>query len=79
MSDQHIIDVITETFTPTGNLTNDTKRAQNYADTFNMNEDNKKAAVVMATQGSDAALKYMMSGGVKGQQLSYAEMRSRYG
>jgi hypothetical protein len=44
-----------------------------------MNEDNKKAVVVMATQGLDAGMKYMISGGVEGQQLSYAEMRARYG
>ena len=44
-----------------------------------MNEDNKKAVVVMATHGLEAGMDYMISGGVEGQQLSYAEMRARYG
>ena len=72
-------EVIIDTFTPTGNVVNDTLRATEYAKNVNMNEDNTKAAVVMATQGTDAAMKFMMSGGVEGQQLSYAEMRARYG
>lgn len=72
-------EVIIDTFTPTGNVINDTLRAEEYAKSVDMNEDNTKAAVVMATQGTDAAVKFMMSGGVQGLQLSYAEMRARYG
>jgi hypothetical protein len=50
-------------------------RAEAYAKAVGMNQANTKMAVVMATQGPDAAAKAMMeeSGG------DYAAMRMRYG
>ena len=42
-----------------------------------MDEDNKKALNVMKTKGMDAAVKHMFT--ASGRQLSYAEMRMRYG
>ena len=39
---------------------------------------NKKAALIMLTQGSDAAVKHMFTGD-KGEPLTYSEMRERYG
>ena len=44
-----------------------------------MDEPNKKALDVMANEGTDAAIKYMFTDQESGRQLSYAEMRSRYG
>jgi len=44
----------------------------------NMDDLNKKAATVMKEEGMDAAVKNMFTG-EKGQQLSYAEMRAKYG
>ena len=43
-----------------------------------MDEDNKKAAVIAETQGWDAAVKYMFNPTGK-EELSYAEMRARFG
>ena len=44
----------------------------------NMDEDNKKATVIAETQGWNAAVKYMFNPTGK-QELSYAEMRARFG
>ena len=44
-----------------------------------MDEPNKKALDVMANEGMDAAVKHMFTDQESGRQLSYAEMRSRYG
>ena len=44
-----------------------------------MDEPNKKALDVMANEGTDAAVKHMFTDQESGRQLSYAEMRSRYG
>ena len=44
-----------------------------------MDESNKKAADVMASQGMKAAIKYMFTDQKTGGQMSYAEMRSRFG
>ena len=43
-----------------------------------MDELNKKAATVMKNEGMEAAVKHMFTG-ENGKQLSYAEMRERYG
>jgi len=45
----------------------------------NMNEHNKKALDVMATEGMEAAIKHMFTDEQSGRQLSYSEMRSRFG
>jgi hypothetical protein len=44
----------------------------------NMDDLNKKAATVMKEEGVEAAVKHMFTG-ENGKQLSYAEMRARYG
>ena len=44
-----------------------------------MDDLNKKAMVVMATRGMDAAVKHMFTDQDTGRQLSYGEMRMRYG
>jgi len=44
-----------------------------------MDDLNKKAMAVMATQGMDAAVKHMFTDQDTGRQLSYGEMRMRYG
>jgi len=44
-----------------------------------MDEPNKKALDVMANDGTDAAVKHMFTDQESGRQLSYAEMRGRYG
>ena len=45
----------------------------------NMDEPNKKALDVMATEGMEAAVKHMFTDQESGRQLSYGEMRMRYG
>ena len=45
----------------------------------NMDDANKKALNVMATKGASDAIKYMFTDQESGSQLSYSEMRSRYG
>jgi hypothetical protein len=44
-----------------------------------MDELNKKAMDVMTTQGMDAVVKHMFTDQDTGRQLSYGEMRMRYG
>ena len=45
----------------------------------NMDEHNKKALKVMKNEGMDAAVKHMFTDQETGRQLSYGEMRMRYG
>ena len=59
---------------------------KNFAKTYiesglsnNMDDANKKALDVMATKGASDAIKYMFTDQDTGRQLSYSEMRSRYG
>jgi len=54
------------------------KKANDYADTVGMDDANRKVLEIFATEGKDAAVKAMFTGD-KGEQLSYSEMRSRYG
>ena len=44
-----------------------------------MDEANKEATDVMANEGMKAAVKHMFTDQETGRQLSYSEMRSRYG
>ncbi len=44
-----------------------------------MDEINKAALKVLQTEGTDAAVKHMFTDDKTGRQLSYSEMRSRYG
>ena len=62
------------------------KEGQNFAKNYKktefakmMDEPNKKALEVMANEGMNAAVKHMFTDQESGRQLSYAEMRSRYG
>ena len=45
----------------------------------NMNEANKTAANVFNTQGEKAFLKHIFTDQETGRQMSYSEMRYRYG
>ena len=48
--------------------------------TYNhMDDHNKKAVDVMRTQGMNAAIQHMFTDQETGRQLSYGEMRARYG
>ena len=49
-----------------------------YAETFGMNDANRKVLQVLTTEGKPAAFKAMFTG-EQGQELSYSEMRARYG
>jgi hypothetical protein len=44
----------------------------------NMNEDNKKATIIAETEGMKEAIKHMFNPTGK-KELTYAEMRERYG
>lgn len=44
-----------------------------------MDDANKKAMNVFATKGIDAAITHMFTDQETGRQLSYGEMRARYG
>lgn len=68
-----------DTDTNTDAIKNEKKFAKTWDKAFgkNMDEDNKKALNVMKTEGMDAAVKHMFT--ASGRQLSYAEMRMRYG
>ena len=70
--------VIKTTFTPTGDNEADKARVEEYAKLVNMNQENTKAGIVLATQGTAEFIKHVFTG-QNGEQLSYAEMRSRYG
>ena len=54
------------------------KKADDYADAVGMDDSNRKVLEILTTKGPDAAFKAMFTGD-KGEQLSYAEMRGRYG
>jgi hypothetical protein len=44
-----------------------------------MDDANKKGLDIMENEGMDAAVKYMFTDKESGRQLSYSEMRTRYG
>ena len=69
---------IKNTFTPTGDVKKDTERANRFADAVGMDSNNRKAGVVLATQGPDAFVKHVMTR-PDGTKMSYAEMRGLYG
>ena len=71
---------VTSTLTPTGNVEDDTKRAETYAEAVGMDSANTKMAVVMATQGMDAAGKAMIGEFTSEDgKFDYFAMRARYG
>tara|TARA_A100001388_G_scaffold209382_1_gene159862 strand:+ start:57 stop:296 length:240 start_codon:yes stop_codon:yes gene_type:complete len=45
----------------------------------NMDDHNKKAVDVMKTKGMSAAIEHMFTDQDTGRQLTYGEMRARYG
>ena len=56
--------------------------AQAYKETLfyeGMDDANKKAVNIMAEEGMEAAVKHMFTDEKSGRQLSYAEMRMRFG
>ena len=61
--------------TPTGNYNQDKQRAEEYAALVGMNPANKKMAVVMATEGPQAAAKAM----IEDCGNDYFAMRMKYG
>ena len=68
--------------TPIENKDDGKSFAKSYKETpfgEGMDDANKKALDVMATEGMDSAIKHMFTDQETGRQLSYAEMRSRYG
>tara|TARA_B110000008_G_C16772081_1_gene485021 strand:- start:173 stop:625 length:453 start_codon:yes stop_codon:yes gene_type:complete len=68
--------------TPIENENDGKSFAKSYKETGldkGMDDANKKALDVMATEGMDSAIKYMFTDQETGRQLSYGEMRSRYG
>ena len=71
---------VTSTLTPTGDIKADTSRAEIYAKTVGMDSANTKMAVVMATQGPDAAAKEMIKEFTSEDgRFDYFAMRGRYG
>ena len=53
--------------------------ADKYSRRNGMDKRNTTALHVLETQGSKAAIKHMFTDDKTGRELSYAEMRSRYG
>ena len=75
-----IINTVKETFTPTGDFEKDKKRAEIYAKDMGMDHANTKMAVVMATQGPDAAANAMISEfTTPSGRFDYMAMRNMYG
>ena len=63
---------------PTGNKLVDTTTVVSSSIYKDMDSDNKEALLVMGTKGTEAALKHMFNP-TGDRELSYAEMRARYG
>ena len=73
----------TNVVTPSNNIGNSTiipSGSHNTVntDTISMNEENKKALKILIEKGGDQAVKHMFNPTGE-KQLSYAEMRERYG
>jgi len=73
--EEDLIKNIKTVFTPTGNAKKDELRAKNYAKVVGMDQANTEMAVVMATQGLEAAAKAM----IKDCDGDYFAMRMKYG
>ena len=74
---------ITDVVTPSANIGNSTiipNGAHNTVNTdiIKMNDENKKALKILIEKGGDEAVKHMFNP-TGDKQLSYAEMRERYG
>ena len=75
----------TNVVTPSANIGNSTTNNSINTDTISnnsitgsMNEENKKALKILIEKGGDEAVKHMFNPTGE-KQLSYAEMRERYG
>ncbi len=55
------------------------KKETNYIFYDKMDDANKKAMNVLSSQGLDAAIKHMFTDQDTGRNLTYGEMRARYG
>jgi hypothetical protein len=77
--DKEIINVVKTTFTPTGDAKKDELRAKNYAKAVGMDKANTEMAVVMATEGLDAAANAMIKKHTKDGKFDYFAMRQQYG
>ena len=74
---------ITDVVTPSANIGNSTIIPNGVHNTVNtdiikMNDENKKALKILIEKGGDEAVKHMFNPTGE-KQLSYAEMRERYG
>ena len=68
------------TFTPTGNVAEDTQRALDYSKQFKLDQANERIAVIATTQGWETASKTMIADHTdKNGKFDYAAMRSQYG
>jgi hypothetical protein len=65
--------------TDTGKPEIETDTGKKYIFEDLMDDANKKAMNVFATKGIDAAITHMFTDQETGRQLSYGEMRARYG
>ena len=64
----------------TGTKEEMTQLANGYANTFGMNELNRKGLVTLKTEGKEAFIKAVFTDPTdSSKQLSYSEMRSLYG
>jgi len=77
--DPMTVDIKTYTFPEYNEGQSFAKKYKNTPMGKNMDEPNKKALDVMATEGMEAAVKHMFTDEQSGRQLSYSEMRSRFG
>jgi len=72
--------VIKDISTPTGNFEADKAHAENYAKAVGMDAANTEAAIVMSTQGMDAAAKFMIAKSTtEDGKFDYNAMRERFG
>jgi len=77
--DKELVNVVKTTFTPTGDFKKDELRAKNYAKAVGMDKANTEMAVVMATEGLDAAANAMIKKHTTDGKFDYFAMRQQYG
>ena len=75
----NMVKTVKNTFTPTGDFEKDKERGEKYAEAMGMDQANTKMTVVMATQGTDAVCKAMISEFTKDNKFDYNAMRDMYG
>jgi pyocin large subunit-like protein len=77
--DKELINIVKTTFTPTGDAKKDELRARGYAKAIGMDKANTEMAVVMATEGLDAAATAMIKKHTTNGNFDYFAMRQQYG